>query len=66
VLEELFVEPFINMLGDNVGYGILIKLFIVLLLKLSEGLIERKITRRKLVTAKEASEKVLVNTILQQ
>ena len=47
VLEELFVEPLINIVGNNIGYGILIKLFIVLMLKISEGFIERKLTRKK-------------------
>jgi hypothetical protein len=47
VLEELFIEPFINMLGNNMSYGILIKLGIVLILKLSEGVIEKKITHKK-------------------
>lgn len=48
VLEELFVEPVINVLGDSIGYGILIKLLIVILLKLSEGFLEKKITRNRL------------------
>ena len=47
VLEELFIEPFIKMIGQNIGYGILIKLAIVLVLKLSEGFIEKKIVRNK-------------------
>jgi hypothetical protein len=47
VLEELFVEPFVKLVGNNISYGILIKLGIVLMLKLSEGIIEKKITRRK-------------------
>ncbi len=50
VLEELFVEPFIDLVGDNVSYGILIKLGIVLILKLSEGIIEKRITRKKRLT----------------
>ena len=50
VLEELFVEPFIKMVGNNIGYGILIKLFIVLLLKISEGFIERKLTRKRQIS----------------
>lgn len=50
VLEEFLVEPLITELGGNVGYGILIKLAIVLLLKLTESLIERKIRmNRKLM-----------------
>ena len=47
VLEELFIEPVIKIVSDNVVYGILIKLAIVLILKLSEGVIEKKITERK-------------------
>jgi hypothetical protein len=47
VLEEFFVEPFINLFDDSVGFSILIKLGIVLLLKVSEGFIEKKITRKK-------------------
>ncbi len=46
VLEEYFVEPIINVFGENVGYGILFKLIIVLLLKVSEGFIEKKITKK--------------------
>ena len=53
VLEELFVEPLINMVGNNIGYGILIKLFIVLMLKISEGFIERKLTRKKRVSVEK-------------
>ena len=45
VLEEFFVEPFINMFGDSVGFSIMIKLMIVLALKASEGFIEKKVTR---------------------
>jgi hypothetical protein len=48
VLEEYFVEPFILVFGDNVGWGIGIKLAIVLLLKVSEGFIERKISQRRI------------------
>lgn len=47
VLEEYFVEPFINVFGDNVGYSIVIKLMIVILLKISEGFIERKIQKKE-------------------
>jgi hypothetical protein len=47
VLEEFFVEPVINMFGDGLGYSILIKLVIVLLLKVSEGFIERRVTKKK-------------------
>lgn len=53
VLEEVFIEPLVAAVGGNVGYGILIKLMIVLLLKVSEGFIEKKIIhRRKLPTAR--------------
>jgi hypothetical protein len=48
VLEEYFVEPFIGVFGDSVGYGIAIKLGIVLLLKIAEGFIERKISRKNI------------------
>ena len=47
VLEEYFVEPFISVFGDNVGYSIIFKLIIVLMLKVSEGFIERKITNKE-------------------
>jgi hypothetical protein len=47
VLEELFIEPLINLFSTSVGYSILIKLVIVLILKLSEGFIEKTITRQK-------------------
>ena len=53
VLEELFIEPFINLMGNSVGYGILIKLVIVLLLKISEGFIEKKITMRRRLQRKK-------------
>jgi hypothetical protein len=49
VLEEYFVEPVINMFGEGQTYSILFKIMIVLLLKLSEGFIERKLTKRKTV-----------------
>jgi hypothetical protein len=53
VLEEYFVEPVIGMFGDGETYsGILIKVMIVLLLKLSEGFIERKLTKRKINSAR--------------
>ncbi len=47
VLEEFFVEPIINMVGNGLSYSILIKLFIVLLLKVSEGFIESRITKKR-------------------
>jgi hypothetical protein len=46
VLEEYFVEPIINVFGENVGYSILFKLVIVLMLKVSEGFIERKFIKK--------------------
>jgi hypothetical protein len=47
VLEEFFVAPFINMFGDGLGFNVMIKLIIVLLLKASEGFIEKKVTRHR-------------------
>jgi chromosome segregation ATPase len=47
VLEEFFVEPVIGMFGDSISYSILIKLFIVLLLKIAETIIEHKVTRNR-------------------
>jgi hypothetical protein len=47
VLEEFFVEPFMGVFGDNVGYSIIFKLVIVLFLKVSEGFIEKKITNKE-------------------
>jgi hypothetical protein len=47
VLEEFFVEPVIGMFGDSIGYSIIIKLFIVLLLKIAETIIERKVIRNR-------------------
>lgn len=58
VLEELFVEPVIKVLGDSIGYGILIKLFIVMLLKLSEGFLEKKMTRNRLKKKLKLSEEI--------
>jgi hypothetical protein len=51
VLEEFFVEPVISMLGDgdSLSFSIVIKLMIVLLLKVSEGLIERRIIKKPIV-----------------
>ncbi len=47
VLEEFFLEPFINAFGDSPGFGILIKLLIVVLLKIGETIIERRVTRTR-------------------
>jgi hypothetical protein len=41
VLEEFFVEPVIRLFDDTVVFGIIIKLFIVLALKASEGFVEK-------------------------
>jgi chromosome segregation ATPase len=46
VLEEFFVEPLIGIAGNGLGYNIIIKLAIVLLLKVSEGVIEKRITKK--------------------
>ena len=48
VLEEFFVEPVIDVMGDgnNLGFSIAIKLSIVILLKLAESVIERRITKK--------------------
>lgn len=46
VLEEFFIEPVIQMFGNGLGYSILIKLIIVLLLKVSEGFIEERIKKK--------------------
>jgi hypothetical protein len=48
VLEEFFVEPFIGVFGESIGYSILIKLIIVLLLKVSESSIEKKIRQARM------------------
>jgi hypothetical protein len=45
VLEEFLIEPVINQFGNGVGYSILIKLIIVLLLKVSEGFLEERIKK---------------------
>lgn len=47
VLEEFFVEPLINIIGDGLGLSILIKLVIVLVLKVSEGFIEKKVMKKE-------------------
>lgn len=48
VLEEFFVEPLIGVFGESIGYSILIKLVIVLVLKVSEGSIEKKIRQTRM------------------
>ena len=56
VLEEFLIEPVINQFGNGVGYSILIKLIIVLLLKVSEGFIEERIKKNpKLDNLKSAT-----------
>jgi hypothetical protein len=47
VLEEFFVEPLINIVGEGLGLSIIIKLAIVLLLKVSEGFIEKKVMKKE-------------------
>lgn len=55
VLEEFLIEPVINQFGNGVGYSILIKLIIVLLLKVSEGFLEERIKKKPVLeTAKPA------------
>jgi hypothetical protein len=58
VLEEFFIEPLINVFGNGVGYSIMIKLGIVLLLKVSEGVIEERIRKKP----KVAAAKSIVNS----
>lgn len=48
VLEEFFVEPLIGVFGESIGYSILIKLVIVLVLKVSESSIEQKIRQARM------------------
>jgi chromosome segregation ATPase len=57
VLEEFFVEPVINVFGKGVWFSVLIKLVIVLLLKVSEGFIERRLTKKK--AFKEALKEII-------
>lgn len=57
VLEEFFVEPVITLVDDSLGFSILIKLVIVLLLKVSEGFIERRVTKKK--AFKEALKEIM-------
>ena len=54
VLEEVVIEPFVAAVGGHVGYGIAIKLFIVIMLKVSEASIEKKIIHsRRLPTRRQ-------------
>ena len=57
VLEEFFVEPVINLFGNGVWFSVLIKLVIVLLLKVSEGFLERRLTKKK--AFKEALKEII-------
>ena len=54
VLEEFLIEPVIEQFGNGVGYSILIKLIIVLLLKVSEGIIEERIKQKPKLEAGKA------------
>jgi hypothetical protein len=53
VLEEYLVEPLITQVGGSVGYGLLIKGLIVVLLKVIEGIIEKKVTRNRRILVKQ-------------
>ncbi len=54
VLEEFLIEPVIEQFGNGVGYSILIKLIIVLMLKVSEGVIEERIKQKPKLEAGKA------------
>ena len=47
VLEEFLIEPVITKFGSGLGFSILIKLVIVLLLKVMEGIIEDRIKAKR-------------------
>jgi hypothetical protein len=47
VLEEFLIEPIITKFGSGLGFSILIKLVIVLLLKVMEGVIEERIKSKR-------------------
>jgi hypothetical protein len=53
VLEEYLVEPLITQVGGSIGYGLLIKGLIVVLLKVIEGVIEKKVTRNRRILVKQ-------------
>jgi hypothetical protein len=55
-LEEFFVEPLIGVFGESIGYSILIKLVIVLLLKVSESSIEKKIRQARMKLKRKRKE----------
>lgn len=57
VMEEFFVEPVINMIDDGLGFSILMKLMIVLLLKVSEGFIEKRVVKK--TAFKEAVKEII-------
>jgi hypothetical protein len=59
VLEEFFVEPFINMFGDGMWLGIVIKLSIVLMLKPAEGLLEARLLMLQRKKVAESNQVVL-------
>lgn len=61
VLEEFFVEPVISMFGDGLGLSILIKLGIVLMLKLVEGLIEDRIKKKPKLQTMDSPIKTLID-----
>ena len=47
VLEEFLIEPIITQFGSGLGFSILIKLVIVLLLKVMESVIEERIKNKR-------------------
>lgn len=56
VLEEYLVEPFITQIGGSAGYGILFKLLIVLLLKVVESIIEKKVKHKRRARVKQTKD----------
>ena len=58
VLEEFFVEPLIGVFGESIGYSILIKLVIVLMLKVSESTIEKKIRQARMSIRKRKDRRL--------
>jgi len=59
VLEEFFVEPVISMFGEGLGLSIIIKLGIVIILKISEGIIEDRIKKKPKLQSIETIKPVL-------
>jgi len=47
VTEEFLIEPIIAKFGSGLGFSILIKLVIVLLLKVMEGVLEERIKNKR-------------------